>query len=496
MGTVDRLPVVVIGAGPVGLGAAAHLAERGITFAVLEAGDDPAAAVRQWGHVRLFSPWRYNVDAAARRLLGEAGWVEPDPDVLPTGRQLAADYLQPLADLPALKPHIHFGARVSAVTRLGVDRVRSAGREAAPFLVRLASGEDVLARAVIDASGNWGTPNVLGASGIPAHGEHAAAAFVEHALPDVLGADRDRFAGKRTLVVGAGHSAATTLLSLAELAEQAPGTSVAWAIRSSSPARTYGGEAADALPARGALGSRLREHVEAGTIQLVTGFSVQTITPASERVEVSDGDRTIVADRIVSATGFRPDHAFVAELRLDLDPILGSTRALAPMIDPNEHSCGTVPPHGVDELAHPEPGYYAIGVKSYGRAPTFLLATGYEQARSVVAALDGDWEAARDVRLELPETGVCSSNVPLDSDRIDGSGGCCGATPAGATPAGATPAGDTPAGDTPAGDTPAGDTLGGRGLVTGIGGGLLSAPLTLLPVAGTSVDGKGGGCCG
>jgi hypothetical protein len=135
---------------------------------------------------------------------------------------------------------------------------------------------------------------------------------------------------------------------------------------------------------------------------------------------VSDGTRTLTVDRIVAATGFRPDHGITSELRLDLDPVLGATRALAPLIDPNEHSCGTVPPHGVDELTHPEPGYYAIGVKSYGRAPTFLMATGYEQARSVVAALAGDWDAARDVRLDLPETGVCSSSVPLDA------AGCCG----------------------------------------------------------------------
>ncbi len=132
----------------------------------------------------------------------------------------------------------------------------------------------------------------------------------------------------------------------------------------------------------------------------------------------------------MSATGFRPDHTIVSELRLDLDPVLGSTRALAPLIDPNEHSCGTVPPHGADELAHPEPGFYAIGVKSYGRAPTFLLATGYEQARSVVAALAGDWAAARDVQLDLPETGVCNSNPVLDSDTITAGGGCCGTTAA------------------------------------------------------------------
>ncbi|GGM89609.1 FAD-dependent oxidoreductase [Dactylosporangium sucinum] len=462
------LPVVVIGAGPVGLAAAAHLAGRGLPFTVLEAGDGPAAAVRQWGHVRLFSPWRYNIDTAARRLLADAGWAEPDLEVLPTGAQLAADYLQPLADLPALKPHVRYGARVEAVTRLGVDRLRTAGREDAPFLVRLADGTDVIAKAVIDASGTWTTPNVLGASGIPARGERAAAGFVEHALPDVLGADRDRFAGRRTLVIGAGHSAANTLLSLAELAEQVPGTSVVWAIRAGNAARTYGGETADALPARGALGTRLREHVEAGVIELVTGFSVQSLAASGDgRVTAADGTRELTADRIVSATGFRPDHSLVAELRLDLDPILGSTRALAPLIDPNEHSCGTVPPHGVDELSHPEPGFYAVGVKSYGRAPTFLLATGYEQARSVVAALAGDWDAARDVQLDLPETGVCNSNPIVGDTTIAATGGgCCGPAPV----AVAAP---------------------GRGLATGISGGLPSAPLTLLPVTGT-----GGDCCG
>jgi thioredoxin reductase len=419
---MNDLPVVVIGAGPAGLAAAAHLTERAIPYVVLESGDGPAATVRQWGHVRLFSPWRFNVDAAARRLLADSGWVEPDPDVLPTGDDLAAGYLRPLADLPAVKPNVRYDARVVAVTRSGLDRLRTAGRDTTPFLVRLESGEDILARAVIDASGTWTTPNVLGASGIPAHGEAAAASFVDGALPDVLGRDRDRFAGKRTVVVGAGHSAANTLLSLVEV----PGTTVTWAIRSTGPARTYGGETADALPARGALGSRLREHVENGAITLVTGFSVQRITTTSDGVELSDGTRTIVADRIVAATGYRPDHTFASELRLDLDPVLGSTRALAPLIDPNEHSCGTVPPHGVDELTHPEPGYYAIGVKSYGRAPTFLLATGYEQARSVVAALAGDWDAARDVQLDLPETGVCNSNPVLDTTTVDGNGGCCG----------------------------------------------------------------------
>lgn len=473
MTTLQDLPVAVIGAGPVGLAAAAHLAERQQPFVVLEAGDGPGATVRQWAHVRVFSPWRYDVDPAARRLLADAGWVEPDADVLPTGADLVERYLRPLAGLPVLAPHIRYGARVVAVTRLGVDRVRTAGRDGAPFLLRLAGGEDVLARAVVDASGTWCTPNHLGGSGIPAHGEAEAAAFVEPAMPDVLGADRERFAGRTTLVVGAGYSAANTLLDLAALAAERPGTVIHWAVRAASPQRSYGGGAADALPARGALGTRLREHVDDGTITVHTGFSTGSIRPTGDgRVTVSGGTTTLTVDRIVSATGFRPDYGFLTELRLDLDPILESTRALAPLIDPNQHSCGTVPPHGVDELAHPEPGFYAVGAKSYGRAPTFLLATGYEQARSVAAALAGDWTAARDVQLDLPETGVCSSGFTTDADgRItaDG-GGCCGPAEPAAVPA-------------------------GRGLATGVSGGLLSGGLTLLPVA-ASRDAPGGGCCG
>ncbi|WP_319463745.1 FAD-dependent oxidoreductase [Micromonospora sp. RTP1Z1] len=470
MSALDELPVVVIGAGPVGLAAAAHLYERGLPFTVLEAGDTPGAAVRQWGHVGVFSPWRYDVDAAARRLLDEAGWVAPDPGALPTGAELAAGYLQPLAALPQLKPHVRYGARVEAISRLGLDRLRTAGRDATPFLIRLADGDELLARAVIDASGTWGTPNVLGASGLPARGERAAAAYLEHALPDVLGADRDRFAGRHTLVVGAGHSAANTLLSLAELAAAASGTEVTWAIRSASPTRTYGGGHADALPARGALGSRLREHVDDGRIRLLTGFSVYALTPAGDRVAVvvrhADGsEEAVTVDRIVAATGFRPDHSIAAELRLDLDPVMGATRALAPLIDPNEHSCGTVPSHGVDQLAHPEPGYYAVGMKSYGRAPTFLMATGYEQVRSVAAALAGDWDAARDVQLDLPETGVCNSKL-ADSATGDS---CCGPAAAGSV---------------------------GKGLAVGSSGGLLSPPLSLVTLDATSVGGQTGGCCG
>ena len=424
------LPVAVIGAGPVGLAAAARLHERGLPFVVLESGPTAGAAVAEWAHVRLFSPWRWTVDAACRALLDAAGWAEPDPQALPIGADLVTRYLAPLAAVPALAPHVRYGARVVAVARRDVDVVRTAGRETSPFVVRLASGEEVPARAVVDASGTWRSPNPLGGNGLPALGE-GSEVTVEPAMPDVLGTDRARFAGAHSLVVGSGHSASGTIAALVELGRSAPGTRVTWAVRRSGVEHAFGGGEADELAARGALGSRLRSLVDAGEVDLRTGFAVHAVTRTSDgRVEVSSTrGESVVVDRVVAATGFRPDHSIATELRLDLDPVLGCTRALAPLIDPNEHSCGTVRPHGVVELTHPEPGYHVVGMKSYGRAPTFLLATGYEQVRSVAAELAGDHAAARDVQLDLPETGVCSVPSP-DAGRTAlatvGGAACCG----------------------------------------------------------------------
>jgi thioredoxin reductase len=461
--STERFPVAVIGAGPVGLAAAAQLATRGLDFVVLEAGAEVAASIREWAHVRLFSPWRYDTDPAARALLEVTGWTAPDPEKLPTGGELINAYLAPLAAHPAIAPHVRLGVSVTATARQGFDKVRTAGRDAAPFLIRLSDGSELLASAVIDSSGTWRTPNPVGGNGIAAHGEveAVAAGRVFNGMPDVLGNLRGEFAGRAVAVVGAGHSATGTLLALAELAEAEPGIVLHWVLRASNPSRAYGGGDADALPARGAIGTRIKALVDAGKVTIHTGFLIQEIT---EQGLVSTDGRKLDAEVIVNSTGARPDHTPAGELRLDVDPILGSTRTLAPLIDPNQHSCGTVPPHGVDELAHPETGFYVVGAKSYGRAPTFLLATGYEQARSVVAGLAGDWEAARDVQLELPETGVCSTSLADEADAADS--GCCGSAPA------------------------ADDTK--RGLSTGISGGLLSLPLVDVNASQPS----GGSCCG
>lgn len=426
----EDLPVAVIGAGPIGLAAASHLVLRGIPVKVLEAGPSIAANLRDWGHVRLFSIWEQCIDQAARTLLTRAGWQGVAEDQLPTGSDLVRDYLEPLATTPEIAQVIETKARVIKVVRCGLDRMSSKGREQRPFEITV-EGQDkenrtLMARAVIDTSGTWQNPNPLGADGWAAEGENELKKFIRYGIPDISGSERAQYEGKCTVVVGGGHSAANALLDLALLAEKEPSTGLTWALRGNSLATVFGGAEADQLPARGALGQRLKALAEAGRLAMVTSFATEKLVPAPVGVMLSGTSGGISKaigpfDRIIVATGQRPDFSFARELRLDLDPAVESSRLLGPMIDPNLHSCGTVPPHGWRELAHPEPGYFIAGIKSYGRAPTFLLLTGYEQVRSIAAHLSGDAKAADDVRLILPETGVCNATL----EQVAPGGLCC-----------------------------------------------------------------------
>lgn len=428
---VDDLPVAVIGGGPVGLAAAVHLLARGLKPIVFDRASEVGAAPRDWGHVRMFSPWRYNVDRQARSLLDEHGWTAPDPETFPTGAELADRYLAPLAQLPQIASQLKLGTEVTGIARVGAGKVRDAGRHDQPFEVRFIGPDGIedrlLARAVVVATGTWSNPNPAGASGLPALGERAAADRIRYGMPDVLGAKRGRFAKRRVLVLGSGHSAIGTLIDLAVLATEAPGTEITWATRTSDLTRAYGGGDADQLPERGHLGQRLRVHVEQGTVRLVPSFAVDTIGRASDRTLLvrDEKGRQLEADQIIVATGLRPNLAILREVRLDLDPALECPRVLAPLIDPNVHSCGTVRPHGAEELAQPEEGLFLAGMMSYGRAPTFLLATGYEQVRSIAAFLAGDVEAARRVELDLPQTGVCSASRNV----IESASLCCAPMP-------------------------------------------------------------------
>ena len=419
--------IAIIGAGPVGLAAAAHALERGLKPIVLEAGAEAGHAIRQWSHVRMFSPWEYNIDKAAQRLLAATGWNAPDPHVYPTGGDLIAHYIESLASRTELKSLIKTAARVTAISRAGFDKVKSKGRDAAPFEIRYRNGkgaETLQADAVIDASGTWFSPNPSGANGLPAIGEPELAKRIAYAMPDVLGADRSRYAGKAIAVLGAGHSAIGTLIDLVRLQDEIPGTSAVWVLRGDSPQKAFGGGANDKLSARGELGSTFARLVNEGRLRVETGFGVSHLTEDDGRLRIGAGSaccgRHVLVDELIVSTGFRPDLGFLSELRLALDPALDCPTALAPLIDPNEHSCGTVRPHGARELAHPEPGFYIAGMKSYGRAPTFLTLTGYEQVRSIVADIAGDKEAAARVELVLPETGVCSRSPVTVAE------GCCG----------------------------------------------------------------------
>ena len=420
-----QLPTVVIGAGPAGLAAAAHLASRNLPVVVLEAGRTAGAAVSSWGHVRLFSPWSELVDTAARRLLETTDWTAPDFDAYPTGADWVCDYLQPLAHALG---DVRYEHQVTAVARASRDRLVSSGRDDAPFTVHVTRPDGpghLSAAAVIDASGTWSRPNPLGGDGVAAIGERAAADRISYRIPDLTDpAVRARYAGKHVVIAGTGASAKGALIALTRLADR--GTRVSWLVRRTTH-DAFAGSGQDELPERGALGQQAAAAVTDGPVTTFNGFRTATITTEPDghlTIGSFDGQQVDDVDEIIVLTGFRPDLDMLAEVRLDLDPVLQAPRQLAPLIDPNEHSCGTVDPHGANELTHLETNFYIVGVKSYGRATSFLALTGYEQTRSVAAAIAGDHEAAARVELALPATGVCGGSG--DFDDTAEARGCCG----------------------------------------------------------------------
>lgn len=427
----SALPVAVIGAGPIGLAAAAELVGRDQDLIVLEQGNLPAAAVRQWGHVRLFSPWSEVTSPAAVTMLEASGWEHPERTAYPTGEDWTRDYLEPLATL--LGDRVRTGTQVTGIARLDRDLLVDSGRTEQPFVLHVIGPDGtpgrILARAVIDCSGTWGSPNPLGAEGYPAAGEEATAGQVLYGMPDAV-RDLARFQGVSTAVVGSGASALTALIALTSQPLHTDDSRVVWVVRRGAVGSAFGGGELDELPARGALGTRVQAAVQEGLIEVVTGFRVTAVEGLGEQLALlaTDGRRIDGLDQVVGATGFRPDLSFLSEVRLDLDHRLQAPTALATGIDPNLHSCGSVQPHGFDVLTQPEGELFLAGMKSYGRAPSFLAMTGFEQVRSIAAALVGDFTAARAIELQLPDTGVCGG-AGLFDDEPGAGGGCCGTDP-------------------------------------------------------------------
>lgn len=419
---MSELPVVVIGAGPQGLAAAAHLTERGLDTVVVERGITAGAAVSEWGHVRLFSAWPELTDAAARRLLEPTGWISPTSGY-PTGAEWVDNYLAPLA--ATLGDRVLYGTTVTGIARQGRDKVVDSERKSQPFVVHTVDkdGRDgrVLAKSVIDASGTWALPNPAGADGFAAVGEAAAAERISYRIPD----DVSELAGAHVVVVGAGHSATHAVLRLSELARREPDTRVTWLLRRGNTANVFGGGAGDELPERAALGSRAQKVIEAGIVDVATGFRVAEFQQGDDALTIhaEDGREISGVAHVITLTGFRPDTSFLREVRIDLDTSLDAVAGIASEIDPNIHSCGSVRATGARQLAQPEQGLFIVGAKSYGRAPTFLALTGYEQVRSVVAHLAGDHDAAVRNELVLPDTGVCGGAGDFDAERST----CCAA---------------------------------------------------------------------
>lgn len=405
-----RPTVAILGAGPIGLDAALACADRGWPFQVYEAGSRPAAHVRRWGHVRLFSPWSMNASPRMRRRLEEAGVEVPDGDACPTGHEVADRVLDPVAELPAVDRRLRLGVRVRAVGRerlLKDDAVGSAERARRPFRLLLEDkgGRQRTAEAdvVLDCTGTYGNPNALGDGGIPAPGERQAEDRIERHVPDVQG-EPGRWVGREVLLVGAGHSAQTAARDLAELAGRRPGTRVHWALRSEDPGWYRVPD--DPLPER----ARLTRRAEELAADPPPGLRVHRGVVV-DRVERQDGKvaatlrgangstRTLEVDRILSLTGYVGDHTLYRQLQVhECYATCGPMNLAAEMMASDSVDCLDQESHGAETLRNPEPRFFILGAKSYGRNNTFLMTVGWDQVEEVVTALEESVGALQEAR--------------------------------------------------------------------------------------------------
>jgi hypothetical protein len=390
--------IAILGAGPTGLEAALTAAEAGNPFTVYEAAPTVAGNVRAWGHVRLFTPWEMNVSPRMRRHLEAAGHEVPGGPECPTGRDLAERLLSPLAGLPEIAPHLRLGTRVLGIGRRGLlkhEEIATAERGRHPFRLLLADGAGrewtEEAEVVIDATGTWANPNTLGDGGIPAPGERALGSEIRRDIPD-LAAERSDWAGRTILLAGAGHSAQTAARALAELAKGAPGTRVIWALR--NPAPGWGTHEGDPLPARAELTASAADLASGGSPAVAArrGVVVEEIAKPNGRFEVTlrngAGRERVAVDRILSLTGAVGDHSLYRQLQVhECYATCGPIKLAGALLGAGAADCLAQTTHGADTLTNPEPGFFILGAKSYGRNNTFLMRIGWEQVGEVFGLL-------------------------------------------------------------------------------------------------------------
>ncbi len=402
--TTPRL--AILGAGPIGLEAAVAAAERGWEHTVYEATPTAAGHVRAWGHVRAFTPWSMNVSERMAEALDAAGRRVPGGEALPTGAELADELYDRVATLPAIAPHVRLGTRVEAISRAGLlksDEIGTGRRGDHPFrlLLRDADGREELAEAdaVIDATGTYGNPNALGDGGIPALGERELDDRIGRAIPD-LAADPEAWAGKTILLTGAGHSAQTAARDLAAFARDAAGTRVVWALRGAEA--DFGAVARDPLAERAAL-NRAAAELAAGASDAVdvrTGRVTEALADHGGRTLVTlrnGGPEELEVDRILALNGGVGDFTLYRQLQIHecyatAAPMKLSAALLAEAGGGGD--CLAVEPLGPDTLVNPEPGFFILGAKSYGRNSQFLLRHGWQQVDDVMTLLAGEAPAA------------------------------------------------------------------------------------------------------
>jgi len=385
--------IAILGAGPTGLEAALAAAEAGQPFTLYEAAPTVAGNVRAWGHVRLFTPWEMNVSPRMRRHLEAPGGPE-----CPTGNDLAERLFEPLAALPEIAPNLRLGTRVLGIGREGLlkhEEIATAERGRRPFRILLADGSGrewtETADVVIDATGTWGHPNTLGDGGIPAPGERSLAGEIRRDIPD-LAAEREDWAGRTVLLAGAGHSAQTAVRALAELAREAPGTRVVWALRNPEPG--WGTHEGDPLPARAGLAATASELAGGASpaIEARRGAVVEEIAKPDGRFEVvlrnGSGSERIAVNRILSLTGAVGDPSLYRQLQVhECYATCGPMKLSAALLGAGGGDCLAQTTHGADTLTNPEPGFFILGAKSYGRNNTFLMRIGWEQVGEVFGLL-------------------------------------------------------------------------------------------------------------
>ncbi len=387
--------VAILGAGPIGLDAALAAADAGLPFTVFDSAPHVGGYVRRWGHVRLFTPWTINVSERMARHLADAGSKVPDDDSCPTGDELVTRLLEPLAGLPEIAGSLVLGTRVVGVGREGLlkhEQIGTPERAARPFRILLErpDGERAVgyASVVLDCTGNYGTPNATGDGGLPAPGEDQLDGLIQRTMPD-LAHDAQSWTGRTTLLVGAGKSAQTTARDLADMLPSAPGTQVVWAVRSSQP--DWGEIPDDTVPGRQALVVSSRR-IAAGHVpgmRVEAGATVQGFRREGDQIVVKlgeTGDREIRVDRVLSLTGYVPDASLYRQLQVHECFATGAPMNLAAQLLSAGDNCLEQPAQGVDVLRTPEPDFFVLGIKSYGRLSHFLMQNGYEQVGTVFGA--------------------------------------------------------------------------------------------------------------